>query len=141
MGASCIPMVSEIGPRPLARTWCSCIARILTALVTGFGLVTGEAGNRAAASESIGTAELRVVVTERPGVVRLRVLLPEDVPAGSVEVQVTGRRIVVLAQDVAGRQRRSRSLRSAQAVVEDGAEADYEPDGSLIIRLRGVDGP
>jgi len=67
---------------------------------------------------------------------RLRVLLPEDVPPGSVEVRLAGRKVVVLARGIDGRQLRSRSLRLADAPVEGGAQADYQPDGSLTITLQ-----
>jgi hypothetical protein len=48
----------------------------------------------------------------------------------------SGRDVVVIAQGSGGRQLRSRSLWLSEAAVEDGAHADYEPDGSLTITLR-----
>ncbi len=92
-------------------------------------------------SEASGGRELRVVVAEVPGVVRLRILLPEDAQPGSVDVRLTGRDVVVVAQGAGGRELRSRLLRLSQSVVGDGAQADYEPDGSLTVTLRGPTGP
>lgn len=85
-------------------------------------------------------AGLAVEVVEQPGIVRLRILLPPDVPPASIEVQLGDRSIVVQGRDLSGRQLRSRRLKLSQPVVEAGATADYEPDGSLTIRLHGPDG-
>jgi HSP20 family molecular chaperone IbpA len=105
--------------------------------------VAQAAAASAAGPGATGSAELRVVVSEQPGVVRLRVLLPDDVPPGSVEVQLAGRSVIVLGQGIDGRRRRSRRLQLCQPVVEDSARAEYEPDGSLTITLRArpEDGP
>ena len=104
---------------------------IVAALVAGIALL-------AHADEPAGgkPPELPVQVTETPATVRLRVLLPDDVPPGSVEVQLAGRKVVVLGRSVHGKRVRSRSLRLSEAVVEDGAQADYDPDGSLTITLQ-----
>ena len=110
--------------------------RIVPALVAGVALFVHAAEGRAADPESIPGSELPVLVTETRETVRLRVLLAEDVPPGSVEVQLAGRDVVVVARGTGGRQLRSRSFWLSEAVVEDGAEADYEPDGSLTITLR-----
>jgi hypothetical protein len=112
--------------------------RIVAALVAGLVFFGRAAECWGADPTSIDGSELPVLVTTTPGMVRLHVLLPEDVPPGSVEVQLVGRNVVVLAQDIRGRQRRSRSLRLSEAAVEDGAQADYEPDGSLTITLRSA---
>jgi hypothetical protein len=109
------------------------MVRILAVLVAGCSFAVNTAESAAVSPEAIA---LPVLVTETPGIVRLSVLLPEGTPPGSVEVQVAGQSVVVLAQDIHGGQLRSRSLRLSQAVVEDGAQADFEPDGSLTIRLR-----
>lgn len=109
---------------------------IVAALIAALGLMAHVAEGRAGDPESVDRVELPVLVTETPGVVRLHVLLREEVPPGSVEVLLTGQSVLVIAQDIRGRQLRSRSLRLSQAVVEDGAQADYEPDGSLTITLR-----
>jgi HSP20 family molecular chaperone IbpA len=79
---------------------------------------------------------LPVEVTETPATVRLRVLLPGNVPPGSVEVQLAGRKVVVLARTVHGKRIRSRALRLSEEAVEDDAEADFSPDGSLTITLQ-----
>jgi len=109
---------------------------IVSALVARLVLLTYGVESRAADPESINRSELPLLVTETPGMVRLRVLLPEDVPPGSVEVRLAGRKVVVLARGIDGRQLRSRSLRLADAPFEGGAQADYEPDGSLTITLQ-----
>jgi len=109
---------------------------IVSALVARLVLLTSGVESRAADPESINRSELPVLVSETPGMVRLRVLLPEDVPPGSVEVRLAGRKVVVLARGIDGRQLRSRSLRLADAPVEGGAQADYQPDGSLTITLQ-----
>ena len=79
---------------------------------------------------------LPVQVSETAATVRLRILLPENVPPGSVEVQLAGRKVVVLARTVHGKRLRSRSLRLSEEAVEDDAEADFAPDGSLTIVLQ-----
>lgn len=79
---------------------------------------------------------LPVQVTETPATVRLRILLPGNVPPGSVEVQLAGRKVVVLARTVHGKRLRSRALRLSEEAVEDDAEADFAPDGSLTITLQ-----
>ena len=109
---------------------------IVLVLVVGVVLFAHALDSRAADPESIAQSDLPVLVIETPERVRLNVLLPEDVPPGSVEVQLAGRGVVVIAQGSGGRQLRSRSLWLSEAVVEDGAQADYEPDGSLTITLR-----
>jgi len=90
---------------------------IVSALVARLVLLTYGVESRAADPESINRSELPVLVTETPGMVRLQVLLPEDVPPGSVEVRLAGRKVVVLARGIDGRQLRSRSLRLADAPV------------------------
>ena len=64
---------------------------IVSALVARLVLLTYGVESRAADPESINGSELPVLVTETPGMVRLQVLLPEDVPPGSVEVRLAGR--------------------------------------------------
>ena len=106
------------------------------ALVAGVVLFAHAIDGRAADPEPIARSELAVRVSETPETVQLRILLPEDVPPGSVEVQLAGRDVVVTARGSGGRHLRSRSLWLSEPVVEDGAQADYEPDGSLTITLR-----
>jgi HSP20 family molecular chaperone IbpA len=81
---------------------------------------------------------LPVRVSETPATVRLHVLLPDNVPPGSVEVRLNGHKVIVLASTVGGRRLRSRSLRLSEEATEEGAEADYEADGSLTITLQKV---
>ena len=104
-------------------------------LVAGV-ILFAHADGRAADPQPITPSELPVQVTETPQEIRLRVFLPQDVPPGSVEVQLAGRDVAVIAQGNGGRQLRSRSLWLSETAVEDGAQADYEPDGSLTITLR-----
>jgi hypothetical protein len=80
-------------------------------------------------------SRLPVLVTETPGSVRLRIQLPEDVEPGSVEVQLAGSEIAVVARNASGEQIRSESHRLTEPAVEDGAEADWESDGSMTITL------
>ena len=80
-------------------------------------------------------SRLPVLVIETPGAVRLRVQLPEDVEPGSVEVQLAGSEVAVVARSASGEQLRSESHRLTEPAVEDGAEADWEADGSLTITL------
>ena len=79
-------------------------------------------------------AALAVSVSETPDAVLLRV--PGDVEPGSVEVRFAGRKTVVLARDAMGRPIRSQPLRLPEPVVEEGASADYDGDGALVLTLR-----
>ena len=80
------------------------------------------------------SAALAVSVSETPDAVLLRV--PGDVEPGSVEVRFAGRNTVVLARDAMGRPIRSQPLRLPEPVVEEGASADYDGDGALVLTLR-----
>ena len=84
---------------------------------------------------SDAASRLPVFVTETPGAVRLRVQLPDDVEPGSVEVQLAGREVAVIARSATGEQLRSEPQHLAEPAVEDGAQADWEPDGSVTITL------
>jgi HSP20 family molecular chaperone IbpA len=75
-------------------------------------------------------------VSDTPGGVRLRIQASGDVEPGSVEVRFAGREAVVLARDLEGRAIRSQPIRLPAAVVEEGASADYDTDGALLITLR-----
>jgi HSP20 family molecular chaperone IbpA len=99
-------------------------------------LVVGVALLARADEQPPDPSRLPVQVTETPATVRLRILLPDDVPPGSVEVQLAGRKVVVLGRTVRGQRVRSRAIRLSEEAVEDGAEADYDPDGSLTITLQ-----
>jgi HSP20 family molecular chaperone IbpA len=114
-----------------SRSHCPRVGSFAAALIAGAALLA-HADERAPDP----SAQLPVQVTETPATVRLRVLLPENVPPGSVEVQLAGRKVVVLARTARGKRVRSRALRLSEEAVEDGAEADYNPDGSLTITLQ-----
>ena len=108
-------------------------AFLLLVLVTSRGSTSDPAaaddhGPRPAA------AALAVSVSETPDAVLLRV--PGDVEPGSVEVRFAGRKTVVLARDAMGRPIRSQPLRLPEPVVEEGASADYDGDGALVMTLR-----
>jgi hypothetical protein len=108
------------------------------ALIAGAALllVASLAAAEDAAERGAVESRLRVVVSEAPGTVRLTIALTEDVDPGSVEVQIEGRTIVVVARDAGGRPVRSRPLRPVQEAVEEGAEATWDADGrSLTITL------
>jgi len=79
-------------------------------------------------------AALAVSVSETPDAVLLRV--PGDVEPGSVAVRFAGRNTVVLARATMGRPIRSQPLRLPEPVVEEGASADYDGDGALVLTLR-----
>jgi hypothetical protein len=81
-------------------------------------------------------AALTVSVSETPDAVRLRIQSSGDVEPGSVEVKFAGRKAVVLARDAEGRTIRSHPLRLPAPVVEEGASADYDADGALVVTLR-----
>ena len=89
-------------------------------------------------SMSFGPFELPVGVEERPGLVRLRVHVPADVPDSSVEVEVRGRRLVVFCRNRDGLPMRSREIPVTQAVSAVDAEVDFTDDGTLIVTLRAA---
>ncbi len=110
--------------------------RTVPIVVVAGVILLAHADSWAADPEPVIPSELPVQATETPQGIRLRVFLPEDVPPGSVELQLAGRDVVVIAQGSGGRALRSRSLWLSETAVEDGAQVDYEPDGSLTITLR-----
>jgi HSP20 family molecular chaperone IbpA len=79
---------------------------------------------------------LRVVAAETPDAVHLRIPPSPDIDPGSVEVRLDGRQLTVLARTASGEQVRSETLTFHEPPVEEGATADYEPDGWLAITLR-----
>lgn len=82
------------------------------------------------------SAALVLSVSETPDAVLLRIQASGDVEPGSVEVRFAGRKTVVLARDAMGRPIRSQLLRLPEPVVEEGASADYDSDGALVMTLR-----
>jgi hypothetical protein len=123
-------MTSDVGR---GTRW-ACAAA-LAAEVLASGVAAG-AGTSFVVPDAEPPVALAVAVDERPGVVRLRVALPDDVPPESVEIQVDGRDVMVLMEDVAGRPRHAQSLRLSRAVVVRDAEANYADDGLLTVTLR-----
>ena len=109
-------------------------AFLLLVLVTS----RGSTSDPAAADHGPGpaAAALAVSVSETPDAVLLRIGAPRDVEPESVEVQFAGRETVVLARDAMGRPIRSQPLRLPEPVVEEGASADYDDDGALVMTLR-----
>ena len=99
----------------------------------------GSTGDPAAADDHgprpVSTA-LAVSVSETPDAVLLHIRALGDVEPGSVEVRFAGRKTVVLARDAMGRPIRSQPLRLPEPVVEEGASADYDGDGALVMTLR-----
>jgi HSP20 family molecular chaperone IbpA len=78
---------------------------------------------------------LRVAVTETADAVRLRIVATAEVVPGSVEVQLAGRDVWVVARGTGGRAIRSEAIRLAEPAAEAGAAAEYEEDGSLTVTL------
>jgi len=81
-------------------------------------------------------AALTASVSDTPDAVRLRIQVSGDVEPGSVEVRFAGRKAVVLIRDAESRAIRSQPLRLPARVAEEGATADYDVDGTLVITLR-----
>jgi hypothetical protein len=82
------------------------------------------------------SAALTASVSETSDAVQLRIQASGDVEPGSVEVRFAGRKAVVLARDAEGRPIRSQPLRLPEPVIEEGASADYDADGTLVMTLR-----
>ena len=83
-----------------------------------------------------GRGALAVSIAERRDTVLLHIQASGDVEAGSVEVRFAGRKMVVLARDAAGRAIRSESVRLPEPVIEEGASAEYDHEGALVMTLR-----
>jgi HSP20 family molecular chaperone IbpA len=81
---------------------------------------------------------LNVAVTETTDAVRLRIVATAEVVPGSVEVQLAGRDVSVIARGTGGRALRSQTIRLAEPAIEAGATADYDDDGSLTVTLPKV---
>ena len=99
----------------------------------------GSTGDPAAADDhgpGPASTALAVSVSETPDAVLLHIRVPGDVEPGSVEVRFAERNTVVVARDAMGRPIRSQSLRLPEPVVEEGASADYDGDGVLVMMLR-----
>src|SRR6059036_1229902 len=111
-------------------------AFLLLVLLTSWG----SAGDLGTSPDDRGpgaaSAALAVSVSETPDAILLRIQASGHVEPGSVEVQFAGRETVVLARDADGRPIRSQPLRLPEPVVEEGASADYDGDGALVMTLR-----
>ena len=107
--------------------------RLMLALIVSIMVVAGRAG-----STAFTPFELPVVVEESPGLVRLHVLLPEGMPAASIEVRVVERTVVVQGRYRNGLPMRSRPILLFRAVSAEGADAGFADDGSLTITLHTV---
>ena len=79
---------------------------------------------------------LVVSVSETSDAVVLHIHASGAVEPGSVEVRLAGRKTVVLARDALGHSIRSQELHLPESVVEEGASAAYEADGTLMVTLR-----
>jgi HSP20 family molecular chaperone IbpA len=120
------------------------VERVLMSRVAGafllFVLLTSRGSTSDPAADDHGpgpaSAALAVSVSETPDAVLLHIRAPGDVEPGSVEVRLAGRKTVVLARDAMGRPIRSQPLRLPERVVEEGASADYDNDGALVMTLR-----
>ncbi len=108
-------------------------AFLLLVLVTSRGSTSDPAADH---GPGPAAAALAVSVSETPDAVLLRIRASGDVEPGSVEVRFAGRKTVVLARDAMGRPIRSQPLRLPGPVVEEGASADYDDDGALVMTLR-----
>ena len=107
-------------------------AFLLLVLLTSRGSASDPAADHGPGPAS---AALAVSVSETPDAVLLHVRASGDVEPGSVEVRFARRKTVVLARDVMGRSIRSQPLRLPEPVVEEGASADYDGDGALVMTL------
>ena len=95
-------------------------------------------GDRGAANDDgpgPARAALTVFVSETPGAVLLHIQASGGVEPGSVEVRFAGRKALVRARDATGRPIRSQPLRLPERVVEEGASADYDGVGALVVTL------
>lgn len=82
-------------------------------------------------------SQLRVRLEEGDGAVRLRIRLSERIEPGSVQVQLAGRRLLVLARDAhTGQKLSSQPFMLQEPAVEEGAAAEYDRGRWLILTLR-----
>ena len=112
------------------------MARAAGAFLLSMLLMSPGRGISDARGSGPAAAALAVSVSETPDAVRLRIQASGEIEPGSVEVRFAGRKAVVLARDAVGRAIRSQSLRLPAPVVEEGSDADYDADGTLVVTLR-----
>jgi hypothetical protein len=108
----------------------------LLALLSLAGTAASSPRHAAGDRRGPASAALAVSIAEMPDAVRLHIQASEGVQAGSIEVRFAGRKVVVLARDAAGRVIRSRALRLLDRVIEEGASAEYDAEGALVVTLR-----
>jgi len=93
--------------------------------------------SRASASDPAPAAGALVVsVSETADAVLLHIHASGAVEPGSVEVRLSGRKTIVRARDGMGHPIHSQELHLPESVVEEGARAEYEADGTLMVTLR-----
>lgn len=102
--------------------------KIAGALFAGVLGLTGVASGR--------TAAIAVRLEETARTAALYVRLPEGGDPETVEVQLDGPWVTVLARDRGGRLLRSERIRLRRPAVEDGAQVVRAPGGTLTIVLR-----
>jgi hypothetical protein len=105
---------------------------LLLALFTLARITSSDPGDGSGAA----SAALAVSIGEMPDTVRLHIQASGDVDARSIEVRFAGRKMVVLARDAAGRAIRSEPLRLPEPVVEEGASAEFDAEGAIVMTLR-----
>ncbi len=113
----------------LAGAWLLCLLLVLP---------EWSSGEPPAPPDDPGTPSgaLAVSVSDTLDAVHVRIKALGDVEPGSVEFRFAGRKAVVLARDLEGRQIRSQPVRLPAAVVEDGASAAYDAEDALVMTLR-----
>jgi HSP20 family molecular chaperone IbpA len=82
------------------------------------------------------------VVGETEHSVLVVIHFPPGTDPGSIEVRLLGAEVTVVARNAEGSHIRSQALHLREAPVEDGATADYQGNGWLMVTLRKrVSGP
>jgi HSP20 family molecular chaperone IbpA len=140
-GSFCALRVSA--PAPLAGGPRRFMCAVMTGLVEAFFygvmasvLIMLLASRTGASDPDPAEGALTVFMSETSDAVLLHIHASGAVEPGSVEVRLAGRKTVVLARDAAGHSIRSPELHLPESVVEEGASAEYEADGTLMVTLR-----
>src|SRR5215831_15583080 len=112
---------------------------LLHRLILGFLVVlagaVSTAGAPAQTEGSLATV-LPVETHESAESVRLRIRLPPEIEPDSVELELKGREVVVRARSSGGGDLRSGVIVLDEAPTEDGADAQLEDDGLLVVTLQ-----
>lgn len=111
-------------------------ALLAAVLLASVGTAASNPGDAVDDADHGRASALRVSMIETSDAVRLLILTTEGVEAESVEIRFAGRKMVVRARDLQGRPIRSQSLRLPWPVVEQGASAEYDSDGALVMTFR-----